>query len=299
MFKTVQNMRKKTAGSSMEVINYNYARIVFEVDEVGKEADDGSRLIDKIVEGINSLKKEFKEEHDAEISAKISGGGKVILVSGVGKLHDNFTDGFKHVLKMKEKYFGSEEDEGGPAIERVSDTEGAKAPAVASEMKRKEKQPAVASDVKRKSKPLNKKLEKEEEAETEADFEEVDTEESKKKKIEEALDDEEDDEETDEDEDEDDEEPKEKPKAKVEPKLAKKVPEKPAEPSKAGIADQGKVLELILELMKKNDSVLDVNDAVNSVSEHFKISKDSAKKSVESLAKGKKIDISDGLIWTA
>lgn len=142
MLKTVQNMRKAVAGRGIEIVNYVYARLTLDEGQATREMDDGSKASDKIVADIKGLHQEMKEEHDINVDAKAFDDGKAILVSGIGKMYDNYNDGFKHIIKIKESILGSDDNEE-PLVQRISDITSSEEKFVP-----KKKQPAKSGTLK-------------------------------------------------------------------------------------------------------------------------------------------------------
>lgn len=88
---------------NVEIINYNYARVVLDPEELEHYKKEGVDLVKDFIDAIDKAKVNIKEDYGIDVSAEITGDKKnVILFSGVGELFEYIPDDFMGLLNLAE-----------------------------------------------------------------------------------------------------------------------------------------------------------------------------------------------------
>jgi len=98
---TINAMRKSSHGKNVEIVNYHYARFVFDPEELDQYDQVG---VDFVKDFIDSIKCDrIKEEIGVHFAAQKTGDKKnVILVTGIGALYESLPNEFFEVLDLPE-----------------------------------------------------------------------------------------------------------------------------------------------------------------------------------------------------
>jgi hypothetical protein len=101
-------MREACKNTPIEIINYNYARVVIDPDEARHFQESGSNIVQKFVEEVNGSAEGLKNRFGVVLTAKVSGKDKnVVLVEGVGRLFDASPEAFADISRLKSRIVAS------------------------------------------------------------------------------------------------------------------------------------------------------------------------------------------------
>lgn len=108
MERTMQSMREACKNTPIEIINYNYARVVIDIDEARHFSESGNDIIQKFILEINGSAEGLKTQFGTVLTAKMSGKDKnIVLIEGAGRLFDASPDAFADIARLKSRIVAS------------------------------------------------------------------------------------------------------------------------------------------------------------------------------------------------